>query len=254
MKRTVLFALLCSILAGCPAKEATKEKDDESEEDEPKKKKKKKDKEKKDEPTAKATSTATATATATAIATASAVPTADPTASDESFFAGPIPSGVKVKAIKANAIENGALVFQPVEGWNGGGLPGRDYMAMSKDQSAVFRVDTSSAVVREIACKNLERVIAMAPVKGKNIEQVSPGKLVKVGANGFVAKEGTCSAENDKGKLEVHYIDILKGSGDDEWHYAVVVSFPKDAPKETKDEAQAWARSLEFNGKNGYKL
>lgn len=248
MNRVIHLAVVASMLAACPAKEVSKDKDSESEEDEPKKKKKKK---KDDKPEASAKTTATATSTA--VVTASAKPTADP-ALAESFFAGPIPDGVKVKPIKARAMEGGALLFQPVEGWNGGGLPGNDYMSMSKDQSVVFRVDTSSAVVSEIACKNLQSVIAMAPVKGKNIEQVNPGKLTKVGANGFVAKEGSCTAENDKGKLEIHYLDIIKGSGDDAWHYAVVISFPKDAPKEARDEALAWARSLEFNGKNGYKL
>jgi hypothetical protein len=186
--------------------------------------------------------------------TASATPTADPAASGESFFTGPIPSSVKVKPIKAWAIEAGVLLFQPVEGWNGGKLPGQDYMAMSKDQSMVFRVDTSNAVVSEIGCKNLEAAIAMAPVKGKNVKELTPGKLAKVGANGFVAREGSCTAENDKGALVVHYLDILKGTGDDAWHYAVLVSLPKDAPQAAKEEALAWARSVEFNGKNGYKL
>jgi hypothetical protein len=42
MKNALLFAALCSMLAACPGKEATKDKQDETEEDEPKKKKEKK--------------------------------------------------------------------------------------------------------------------------------------------------------------------------------------------------------------------
>jgi hypothetical protein len=41
---------------------------------------------------------------------------------------------------------------------------------------------------------------------------------------------------------------------DDRWHYAALVIFPKDAASDLRDEAMAWARSLELNGRNGYKL
>jgi hypothetical protein len=193
----------------------------------------------------------TPTATATASATASATPAAP---SQESFFSGDLPASVKLKPIKTWAIESGVLFFQPVEEWSGGKLPGNEYMAQSKDQSAVFRVSTHNGVTSEIRCKDIASVAALAPAKVTKLEEVSAPRVVAVGRNKFAAKEGECKGEGPKGATEVHFIDILREDPQGGWHYEVVVSFPKDAPQAAKDEAKAFARSLEFNGKNGYKL
>lgn len=191
------------------------------------------------------------TATATASATASATP-APP--SQESFFSGDLPASVKLKPIKTWAIESGILFFQPVEEWSGGKLPGNEYMAQSKDQSAVFRVSTHNGVTSGISCKDIGSVAALAPAKVTKLEEVTAPHVVAVGRNKFAAKEGECKGEGPKGATEVHFIDILREDPQGGWHYEVVVSFPKDAPQAVKDEAKAFARSLEFNGKNGYKL
>lgn len=193
----------------------------------------------------------TPTATATATATASATPAAP---SQESFFSGDIPGSVKLKPIKTWAVESGILFFQPVEEWSGGKLPGNEYMSQSKDQSAVFRVSTHNGVVSEIRCKDIASVAALAPAKVTKLEEVSAPKMVAVGRNKFAAKEGQCKGEGPKGPAEVYFIDILREDPQGGWHYEVVVSFPKDSPQALKDEAKAFARSLEFNGKNGYKL
>lgn len=193
----------------------------------------------------------TASAPGTVSASATPVP---PAPSQESFFSGDLPASVKLKPIKTWAIESGVLFFQPVEEWSGGKLPGNEYMAQSKDQSAVFRVSTHNGVVSEIRCKDIASVAALAPAKVQKLEEVTAPRVVAVGRNKFAAKEGECKGEGPKGATEVHFIDILREDPQGGWHYEVVVSFPKDAPQTVKDEAKAFARSLEFNGKNGYKL
>lgn len=191
------------------------------------------------------------TAPASASATASAAPAAP---SQESFFSGDLPASVKLKSIKTWAIESGVLFFQPVEEWSGGKLPGNEYMAQSKDQSAVFRVSTHNGVTSGISCKDIGSVAALAPAKVTKLEEVTAPHVVAVGRNKFAAKEGECKGDGPKGATEVHFIDILREDPQGGWHYEVVVSFPKDASQAVKDEAKAFARSLEFNGKNGYKL
>lgn len=150
-------------------------------------------------------------------------------------------------------MDDNVLIFQPVEGWTGGKLPGNDYMAQSKDQSAVFRLDTSSAVVTSLGCKEISTPLSMAPAKIKNVTEVAAPKLTKVGKNGFAAKEGECAGEGPKGPVEIHFIDVARETQGDVWHYAIMVSFPKDSA-DLKAEAQAWARSLEFTGRSGYKM
>lgn len=244
MKHALLLAL---VLLGCADKssEETSSKDEApSSSSTPKKKKR---------ATAPA-SAAAAAATASAVATASAAAPAPTEAADASFFAGEVPASVKLKPIKAAAMDDNALVFRVVDGWSGGKLPGNDYMAMSKDQSAVFRLDTSSAVVAGLGCKEIASALAMAPAKIKDVTEVSAPKLAKVGANGFVAKEGRCAGEGPKGPVDIHFLDVNRKSGDDSWHYAILVSFPKDAPQELKDEVLVYARSLEFTGRNAYSM
>lgn len=177
-----------------------------------------------------------------------------PAASAESFFAGDVPAGVKMKATKTFAIEAGILFLQGVEGWNGGQLPGYDYMGMSKDQSAVVRIVTSTAVVSELSCGSLSSAAAMAPLKAKNVKESVPPVMRQVGKNKFVAREGTCTADGQKGPIEIHFIDILRKNREDLWHYAAMAAFPTDASPELKNEAMAWARSLDYQGGNGYKM
>jgi hypothetical protein len=172
----------------------------------------------------------------------------------ESFFGGDVPGDVKVKPIKSFAIEPGVLLFQPVASWSGGQLPGYDYMSMSKDQTAVFRVATSSAVTDAMGCGSIATAAAMAPARIKGLTATSPARMVAAGKNKFAAKEGTCTGTGPKGPVEVHFIDIARATNEGVWHYAVLVSFPPDAPADVKNEARAWARSLELNGKNGYQL
>lgn len=175
-------------------------------------------------------------------------------ASAESFFAGDVPAGVKMKAIKTFAIEPGILFLQGVEGWSGGQLPGYDYMGMSKDQSAVVRIVTSTAVVTELTCNSLSSAAAMAPLKAKNVKESAPTVMRQVGKNKFVAREGTCTADGQKGPVEIHFIDILRKNREEFWHYAAMAAFPADASPELKNEAMAWARSLDYQGGNGYKM
>jgi hypothetical protein len=172
----------------------------------------------------------------------------------ESFFAGDVPASVKMKPIKTFAIEPGILFLQGVEGWSGGQLPGYDYMGMSKDQSAVVRVVTSTAVLAEMNCKDLASAAAMAPLKAKNVKESSPAVLRQVGKNKFVAREGVCTADGQRGPVEIHFIDIMRKNRDDFWHYAAMTAFPQDASPELKNEAMAWARSLDYQGGNGYKV
>lgn len=174
--------------------------------------------------------------------------------SAESFFAGDVPAGVKMKATKTFAIEPGILFLQGVEGWSGGQLPGYDYMGMSKDQSAVVRIVTSTAVVSELTCGSLSSAAGMAPLKAKNVKESAPAVMRQVGKNKFVAREGTCTAEGPKGPVEIHFIDILRKNREDLWHYAAMAAFPPDASPELKNEAMAWARSLDYQGGNGYKM
>ena len=193
-------------------------------------------------------------AVATTGAGATTPPVLAPPAPVESFFAGDVPASVKMKAIKTFAIEPGILFLQGVEGWNGGQLPGYDYMGMSKDQSAVVRIVTSTAVVSELNCGALSSAAAMAPLKAKNVKESVPPVMRQVGKNKFVAREGTCTADGQKGPIEIHFIDILRKNRDDLWHYAAMTAFPTDASPELKNEAMAWARSLDYQGGNGYKM
>jgi hypothetical protein len=259
----LLLALAVSQSLACEAK--TKEtdhgskSDDDDDDDGAKKKKKRGKGEGKGNSSGSASAHAPATTTATATVAAPATATATATATaaaptNASFFSGDIPAGVKLKPIKTWAIESGVLFFQPVEEWSGGKLPGNEYMSMSKDQSAVFRVSTHNGVIAQIACKDIASVAALAPAKIKNLEEVSPPRMVAVGRNKFAAREGQCKGEGPKGATELYFIDILREDPSGGWHYEVVVSFPKDAAQTVKDEAKAFARSLEFNGRNGYKL
>ena len=172
----------------------------------------------------------------------------------ESFFAGAIPAEVAMRATKSFAIGPGVLLFQPPTGWSGGQLPGYDYMSASKEQSAVFRVATSTGVTAEMGCAQLATAAGMAPARIKNLKQATEAKVTSVGRNGFPAKEGSCTGDGPKGPVEVHYLDIARVDRDGTWHYAVLVSFPADASADIKNEARAFARTLEFTGKSGYSL
>jgi hypothetical protein len=258
---TLFIAMLVASGVSCSERAATKEsEDDHDAEEAPKKKKKKRGSEEAD---SSPSSSATARApTAPTLPPTSATPsvsvepavTAQAPAFGTSFFAGPIPSGVTLMTTRGSALENGALTFALPEGYRGGALPGRDYLATNSDSTVVLRVMTSTAVVSELDCRGLASVLGMAPTKGKAVAQVAPGKLVRVGSGQFVAKEGECSAQSDKGELEIHYLDILRGAGDDAWHYGALVTFPKSAAPSAKDQAMAWARSLQLTGVSGYKL
>jgi len=259
----LLLALAVSQSVACEAKtketDRSSKSDDEDDEDAPKKKKKKGKGDGKADSggSASAHVTATTPATATVVAPKAATATATATVAappNESFFSGDIPASVKLKPIKTWAIESGVLFFQPVEEWNGGKLPGNEYMSMSKDQSGVFRVSTHNGVIAQIFCKDIASVAALAPAKIKNLEEVSPPRMVAVGRNKFAAREGQCKGEGPKGATELFFIDILRETGGEFWHYEVLASYPKDASQQVKDETKAFARSLEFNGRNGYKL
>lgn len=191
-----------------------------------------------------------AAGTAAGQTTASAAPA--PAA--DSFFAGDVPATVKMKATKTFAMDPGMLMIQGVEGWAGGQLPGYEYMSMSKDTTAMARVATSPGVAGSMGCKELETPAKMAPLRAKNLKEVVPAVLRKVGKNKFVAKEGMCTADGQKGPVDIHYLNILRSDHGNMWHYAVLVAFPKDAPQDLKNEAMAWARSLEYNGGNGYTM
>lgn len=171
-----------------------------------------------------------------------------------SFFSGDPPATVKMKPTKSSAMGQGILLIQGVEGWSGGLLPGNDYMTMSKDTTAMGRVATSTAMVDQMGCKEISTAAAMAPLKAKNLTETSPAALRKVGKNKFVAREGECAAEGPKGPLVIHFLNIARKEQEGIWHYAVIVGFPKDASADLKNEAMAWARSLEFNGQNGYTM
>lgn len=191
----------------------------------------------------------------TAAASTGAAPTASATAAAaESFFAGEVPASVKMKPLKSFAIAPGVLLISGVEGWSGGKLPGYDYMAMSKDSQAVGRVSAATGVTGQLGCKEISTAAGMAPLRAKNLKESVPAVLRKVGKNGFVAREGQCTADGPKGPLQIHYINILRKDKDGYWHYSVVVGFPADASQDLRNEAMAWARSLEYNGESGYTL
>lgn len=181
-------------------------------------------------------------------AAASAAPAA------ESFFAGEVPASVKLKPTKTFAIGPGVLLIQPIEGWSGGKLPGYDYMAMSKDSQASFRVTASTGVTGEMNCKEISTAAAMAPLRAKNLKDDGPVVKRQVGKNKFVAREGSCTADGPNGPLEIHFINILRKDKDGFWHYAVLAGFPKGAPADLRNEAMAMARSIEYNGENGFTL
>lgn len=193
---------------------------------------------------------------AVASPTGSAKPAAAaaPSSAGESFFGGDVPAGVKMKVTKSFAMDPGILYLQGVDGWTGGQLPGYDYLGVSKDQSAVVRVATATGVLSDFSCKNLATPAAMAPLKAKNLQDSGKPELRQVGKNKFVALEGACTAEGPKGPIEVHYLDILRKNRDELWHYAVLAAFPANASPELRNEVKAWARSLEYNGGNGYKM
>lgn len=171
-----------------------------------------------------------------------------------SFFAGEAPPGVKMKPTKSFAMDPGILMIQGVEGWTGGQLPGYEHMAMSKDTTAVARVTTSSGVTGEMNCKDIAVAAAMAPLRAKNLKESAPAVLRQVGKNKFVAREGACTADGPKGPVEIHFLNILRKDKGSFWHYAVLVGYPPTAPQELKNEAMAWARSLEYNGQNGFTM
>jgi hypothetical protein len=177
-----------------------------------------------------------------------------PASAEESFFSGPVPASVKMKPLKGFAIGPGVLLLTGVEGWSGGQLPGYEYMGMSKDQSAVVRVVTSVGVVGEMNCKEIASAAGMAPLRAKNLADVGTATMRKVGKNQFVAREGVCSADGQKGPLDIYFINIARKDNEGVWHYAVMAAVPKDAPPALRDEAKAWARSLEYTGQNAYKL
>lgn len=172
----------------------------------------------------------------------------------DSFFAGDPPASVPMKATKTFAISSGVLMIQGVEGWSGGQLPGHDYMGMNKDGSVSARIATSTAMVNELNCKELSMPAAMAPLRAKNLKDSGPVTMRRVGKNKFVAREGACTAEGPKGPVEIRFLDILRKDNEGLWHYAAIVGYPKDASPEMKNEAMAWARSLEYNGQNGYTM
>lgn len=172
----------------------------------------------------------------------------------DSFFAGPVPAGVTLKATKAFAIGPGILTFQGVEGWSGGKLPGWEYMAMTKDSQAMFRVATSTGVTAQMGCPEISSAAGMLPLKAKNLKESSTPVMRKVGKNGFVAREGTCSGDGPKGPVEIHFIDLARKDKDGVWHYAVIAGFPTNATPELRNEVMAWARSLEYSGESAYTM
>jgi hypothetical protein len=172
----------------------------------------------------------------------------------DSFFAGEVPAAVKMKPTKSFAIGPGILLIQGVEGWTGGKLPGYDYMATNKDSTAVFRVTTSTGVTGQMGCKEIGTAAAMAPARAKNLKETSAPVMRRVGKNNFVAREGTCSADGPNGPVEIRFVNILRKDKDGLWHYAVLVSYPQGASQDVRNEAMAMARSLEYNGENGYTM
>lgn len=183
--------------------------------------------------------------------TAAATPGAA-AAAGESFFAGDVPAGVKMKPNKTFAIDPGVLNIQNVDGWNGGQLPGYDYLGVSKDGSGVTRVATATGETGDTTCKGLATAAAMAPLKAKNLQDKGPVVLRAVGKNKFLAREGVCTADGAKGPVEIHFIDIARTTHEGTWHYAAMAAFPANVSPETRNEVMAWARSLEFTGKNGF--
>ena len=205
-------------------------------------------------PTGSSASSARAPAVASPAGSAKPGAAAAAAPDGESFFAGDVPAGVKMKPNKTFAMDPGILFIQGVDGWTGGQLPGYDYLGVSKDQSAVVRVATATGVLAEMSCKNLATAAAMAPLKAKNLADSGPTALRQVGKNKFVAREGACTAEGPKGPIEIHYLDILRKNHDELWHYAVLAAFPASASPELRNEVKGWARSLEYTGGNGFKL
>jgi hypothetical protein len=186
--------------------------------------------------------------TTSGVATTAAAP-----AAGDSFFAGDLPAGVKLKPNKTFAIDPGILNIQSVDGWNGGQLPGYDYLGVSKDSSGVVRVASATGANGDVQCKDLATPAAMAPLKAKNLQEKSPVVLRPVGKNKFLAREGVCTADGAKGPLEIHFLDISRTTSEGNWHYAVLAAFPANASPEVRNEVMAWGRNLEFTGKNGFK-
>jgi hypothetical protein len=174
-------------------------------------------------------------------------------AAGDSFFAGDLPAGVKLKPNKTFAIDPGILNIQSVDGWNGGQLPGYDYLGVSKDSSGVVRVASATGANGDVSCKDLATPAAMAPLKAKNLKETGPAVLRPVGKNKFLAREGVCTADGPKGPLEIHFLDISRTTSEGNWHYAVLAAFPANASPEVRSEVMAWGRNLEFTGKNGFK-
>ena len=188
-----------------------------------------------------------------AIATAGGSTTAAAPAAGDSFFAGDLPAGVKMKPNKTFAIDPGILNIQSVDGWNGGQLPGYDYLGVSKDSTGVVRVATATGATGDVSCKDLATPAAMAPLKAKNLQDKGPVVLRPVGKNKFLAREGVCTADGPKGAIEIHFLDISRTTSEGNWHYAVLAAFPAGASPEVRNEVMAWGRNLEFTGKNGFK-
>lgn len=185
---------------------------------------------------------------------AAGTPGGAPAAGGDSFFAGDAPASVKLKATKTFAMDPGILMIQGVEGWAGGQLPGYEYMSMNKEGTLMARVATSTGVTGEMGCKELGMPAAMAPLRAKNLKDNGPVVLRRVGKNKFVAREGACTADGPKGPVEIRFINILRKQNEGLWHYAAFVGYPKDASPDMKNEAMAWARSLEYNGVNGFTM
>jgi len=159
-----------------------------------------------------------------------------------------------MKAIGVNAISDakgsGTLyLLTPVEGWNGGGLPGNEYM--SSKGSATFRVTAQN---KPVDCTSIGPHAAMAPAKVKNLKVMTPPAIAKIGKSEYVASVGACEGEGPDGPTEVHFAEVEMQEPDGiVWHTVLLISYPKSAPPELKMEAAAWGRAAEFKGKNARK-
>ncbi len=171
-----------------------------------------------------------------------------------SFFSGDVDTTIKLKPLTADALsgpQGGSRVFlKPVDGWQGGSLPGGKYMAAKGD--VVFRVHEQTAAVD---CKSLASPASMAPSKVKDLKELTAPTLIKAGKNGFVANVGACEGTGPKGPTEVHFADIeMKETDGTLWHAVLLVTFPKDVSPELKSEAAAWGRGAEYKGPNARTL
>jgi hypothetical protein len=157
-----------------------------------------------------------------------------------------------VKAIGVNSLFNPmgtkhVFLLNPIEGWRGGSLPGDEYM--SSKGEATFRLFSMD---KPADCKSLSTAAAMAPAKIKNLKVLSEPALMKIGKNGFVANVGSCEGDGPSGPAEVHFAEVrVEDRPDMVWPAVLLVSYPKDASAELRNEAAAWVQVAEFKGKNG---